>query len=109
MVKFKYMTLVILLGLLTTVGGVGSIFGQSATGQITGSIEDSNGARVPGATVSVTNLSTSLQRQATSNESGDFALLLLPPGNYKVEVTAQGFKTVLIETVAVNITQTSTL
>lgn len=82
---------------------------QSATGQITGSVEDAAGARVPGASVTVTNLDTSLQRQAVTNESGDFAVPLLSPGKYRVEVTAQGFKTVLVESLDVNITQTATL
>jgi outer membrane receptor protein involved in Fe transport len=89
--------------------GIVPAYGQGATGQITGSVEDAAGGRVPGASVTVTNLDTSLQRQATTNDSGDFAVPLLPPGKYRVEVVAQGFKTVLVESLDVNITQTATL
>ena len=42
-------------------------------------------------------------------DSGDFAFTLLPPGNYKIEVTANGFRTTLVEDVRINITQTTTL
>ncbi|HEY0384939.1 MAG TPA: TonB-dependent receptor, partial [Pyrinomonadaceae bacterium] len=99
----------VLLFLVVLSGGVSHAFGQSATGQITGTVSDMQGGRVAGASVTVTNLDTSLQRQAMTNESGDYAVLLLPPGRYKVEVAAQGFKTVLAENVTVNVTQTATL
>ncbi len=84
-------------------------FGQGATGQITGTVSDQQGSRVAGATVTVTGLDLALERQATTNEEGDFAVLLLPPGRYKVEVSAQGFGRVVVESVTVNVTQTATL
>jgi hypothetical protein len=86
-----------------------SALGQGATGQLTGSATDANGARVAGATVTATNLDTALERQTATDENGDFAITLLPPGRYRVAVAAQGFKTVVAESVAVNVTQTATL
>lgn len=86
-----------------------SAFAQSATGQLSGSVVDPNGARVPGATVRVINVDTSLERQATTDANGDFAVQLLPPGKYKVEISAQGFRKAVIEEVNVNVTQTATL
>ncbi|HEX8558119.1 MAG TPA: TonB-dependent receptor [Pyrinomonadaceae bacterium] len=83
--------------------------GQGATGQITGTVADAAGAVVPGASVTVTNLATALRREAAAGEQGDFAVPLLPPGTYRVEVAAQGFKRVVVEEVEVNVTQTATL
>ena len=66
---------------------------QVATGTILGNVSDSSGAAVPGATVTATNVDTQLSRDTTTDESGQYALRLLPLGNYKVEVTLTGFKT----------------
>ena len=87
----------------------GSALGQGATGQITGTVEDAAGAVVPGASVTVTNLATSLRREAATGGGGDFAVPQLPPGRYKVEVAAKGFKRVVVEDLEVNVTQTATL
>ena len=54
---------------------------------------DSSGGAVPGATVTATNVDTQLSRDTTTDESGQYALRLLPLGNYKVDVTLTGFKT----------------
>ena len=48
---------------------------------------------MPGATVTATNVDTQFSRSTTTDESGQYALRLLPLGNYKVEVTLDGFKT----------------
>lgn len=99
----------LLLSLLAIALASGVALGQAATGQITGTIEDAAGAVVPGAAVTVTNLSTGAQRQDSTGEGGEFAFLSLPPGKYKVEVAAKGFKRVVVEELDVNVTQTSTV
>jgi outer membrane receptor protein involved in Fe transport len=99
----------ILLSLLAVGISSGVALGQAATGQITGTIEDAAGAVVPGATVTVTNVSTGARRQDSTGADGDFAFLSLPPGKYKVEVSARGFKRVVVEELDVNVTQTSTV
>src|SRR3989442_13795627 len=83
------------------------IFAQGATGPISGTVVDANGAVVPGATATLTSQSTAQVRDATTNDSGSFAFPLLPVGAYKLEVTAKGFKTVVANDVQVNITQTA--
>src|SRR5713101_7373128 len=65
---------------------------QNPTGTILGNIKDSQGAVVPGATVTATNLGTQYSRSAVTDGAGEYALRLLPVGNYKVEVTIPGFK-----------------
>ncbi len=94
---------------LVLISLAGYALGQGATGQITGTVEDAAGAVVPGASVTVTNIATALRREAETGGEGDFAVPLLPPGRYKVEVSAKGFKRVLVEEVEVNVTQTATL
>jgi len=83
-----------------------SFFGQSTTGQIAGTVTDPNGAVVPGASVKATNIATNLTRETTTNDDGIYGFQALPPGRYKVEVTASGFATITVEA-DVNITQTT--
>ena len=64
---------------------------QAPTGVITGSVTDSTGAVVPGATVTLTNLSTNNQRVVESNEAGAYTLPSLPPGTYDLRVESEGF------------------
>ncbi len=66
---------------------------QVATGTILGNVADSSGAAVPGATITATNVGTQFSRSTTSDELGQYALRLLPLGNYKLDVTLDGFKT----------------
>lgn len=99
----------LLLSLLAIGLASGVALGQAATGQITGTIEDAAGAVVPGAAVTVTNIATGAAREAATGEGGDFAFLSLPPGKYKVEVAAKGFKRTVVEELDVNVTQTSTV
>ena len=84
-------------------------FAQGSTGQLSGNIVDANGAVVPGATVKLTSRATAQERETITNDSGDFAFTLLPAGDYKLEITATGFRTVVVEEVRVNVTQTTTL
>ncbi|MEO8361084.1 MAG: carboxypeptidase regulatory-like domain-containing protein, partial [Vicinamibacteria bacterium] len=65
---------------------------QIPTGSIQGNVKDSQGAGVPGATVTATNLGTQYSRSATSDGTGQYALRLLPVGNYQLQVTMPGFK-----------------
>ncbi|MEA2541989.1 MAG: hypothetical protein QOH35_3355 [Acidobacteriaceae bacterium] len=70
----------------------GTIQAQSSYGSSVGTITDSSGAVVPGAAVTLTNIDTGDRRTATTNAGGDYQFVNLPPGNYKVDVAATGFK-----------------
>ena len=65
---------------------------QVATGTILGNVKDSTGAAVPAAEVTATNVDTQYSRATTTDAEGQYALRLLPVGNYKVEVAMTGFK-----------------
>jgi carboxypeptidase family protein len=69
----------------------GSAWAQAGTSNIRGVVTDPSGATVPKATVTITNLRTNFTRTQVTTENGSFAFELIPPGEYRVEVTAQGF------------------
>lgn len=62
------------------------------TGSITGTVRDSSGAVVPGATVKLMSSAIGVERAATTNAEGDYLEAALPIGTYDLSVTAQGFK-----------------
>jgi outer membrane receptor protein involved in Fe transport len=96
-----------LVGLLLSVTVSG--YAQGATGQLSGTVTDAQGARVQGASVKVTNRDTALERDVVTDENGNFAVQLLPPGKYRAEISAQGFRAAVAEEVIVNVAQTATL
>lgn len=67
--------------------------GQILKGSISGTVTDPQGAVVSGAQVKATQTDTGAVYTTTSDSSGLFRLNLIPAGSYKVEITAQGFKT----------------
>lgn len=74
---------------ITILAGLAS--GQT-TGTILGQVSDPSNAAVAGASVVLTNLGTGLARKAETNADGQYLVLSLPPGTYKVTVEASGFK-----------------
>jgi len=67
-------------------------FAQQITGSVTGTVTDPGGAAVAGASVKLTNTGTDATQSVTTDADGNFRFLLLPPGNYSVQVSAPGFK-----------------
>ena len=61
-------------------------------GEITGSVTDSSGAVVAGATVTVTNTATAVERKVTTNEVGNYNVPFLNPGKYNLTAQLEGFK-----------------
>ena len=79
-----------------------------ATGAIGGVVQDSSGAVIADAKVSIRNEATGeTVRQLTSNASGFFSALLLPVGTYTVEVNVAGFPVTKFPGVTVRITETT--
>src|SRR5258707_15127138 len=66
---------------------------QTGTSNITGSVRDTAGAVVPGATVTAKNEATGVVSTQTTNDSGLYSFSSLPVGNYTIAVEKQGFKT----------------
>ena len=81
-------TILVLYGMCQNVA-----FAQSATtGGISGTVVDTSGAVVPGASVTITDLATRDQRVLTSNAEGRFTVPFLKPDNFEVSATSQGLQ-----------------
>ncbi len=65
---------------------------QTFKATLVGEVKDTNGAAVPGATVTVSEKATARSQTVTSNADGGFTVTQLPPGTYEVTVEAPGFK-----------------
>jgi hypothetical protein len=77
-----------------------SIFGsaliaQTNTASVAGTVSDASGAKIPQATVSVTNTQTGIHQEQTTDSTGRYSIPNLAPGFYDVEATAQGFSKVV--------------
>jgi hypothetical protein len=71
-------------------------------GTIRGTVTDASGAVIPKASVTIVDLATNTSRVVTSNANGDYEVVGLRAGKYKVVVTAAGFSTSEVNGVALN-------
>ncbi len=71
---------------------------SNISGDISGTVLDSSGAAIPKAQVTVTSLDKNAQNAVTTDQSGNFRVSLLPPGRYKVSISAPGFSTTTADT-----------
>jgi hypothetical protein len=85
--KFTAVFFSLLLGLLSST----VVFAQ-ASGTLSGTISDANGALVPGVNVTIKNAATNLTRNTTTNDEGRWTVTLLPVGTYTVSYEKDGFK-----------------
>ena len=70
---------------------VGQLLAQSPRGSLRGAVQDTTGARIPTAKIVVQAADSSLEREAASEDRGEFRVDDLPPGNYRLTVSAAGF------------------
>lgn len=61
------------------------------SGSLQGSVQDSTGAAVPSAIVTLTNVDTNVSQKATADSSGVYRFASLAPGNYQISADASGF------------------
>src|SRR5262245_29534716 len=69
------------------------VFGQIRNSTVSGTIEDSTRAVLPGGTVTATNTATGVVTTVVTNESGAYNLPSLLPGGYKISAELPGFQT----------------
>jgi hypothetical protein len=82
--------------------GTSSVWAD-VTGSIQGYVRDSSGAVVNGAHVKVTNTSTNLTQDATTDEQGAYTFLALPPGKYNITATSTGFQQSILQNVNLDV------
>ena len=78
---------------------------QQFTGTIQGVVQDSSGAVVPGAEVSIINISTNEARNVTTDSNGAYVVPQLKPGFYRVVVKLTGFKTATVDDIKLDVQQ----
>src|SRR6266567_811584 len=69
-----------------------SSLAQESTGKILGTVTDQNGAVVPDAKITVTDVATKIGRETMTDKDGNFLVISLPIASYKVTAEKQGFK-----------------
>jgi len=104
MKKFMVLFLVLFIGLAVSPTMAQDL---STTGSIGGKVIDSNGAAVPGATVTVEGAIG--ERSTVAHSDGVFEIQNLIPGDYTVKVTQSGFKTVVASKITVNVGKQSNM
>ena len=78
---------------------------QSTFGSIRGTVQDASNAVIPNATVTVHSLDESFDRQALTNDSGEFVVENLKAGHYQVTVHHDGFSDAVVKTVSLEARQ----
>ena len=86
-----------------------SLSAQVNKGNLTGSVRDSSGAVVPGATLRLVNTGTGAERPDTTDQNGLYRFMLLDLGVYKLQVEAPGFKTFARDNIQLTTGETTTV
>ncbi len=79
--------------LLCLLSGAWLLFGQFEYGEILGTVRDASQGVVAGAKVTLRNIDTNVEREASTNEGGDYSFPGLRAGRYSVQSEKQGFRT----------------
>src|SRR5215475_571486 len=84
-------------GLFVAIGlsftlGVSRVAAQAASGGVTGLVSDPQGSAVPGADVTLTDISTNQKQTTTTNDSGRYNFPVVHPAIYDITVSKTGFK-----------------
>ncbi len=94
-----------LLTALVTALSLTPMMAQEFRATLQGSVADQSGARIPGATVELLNTGTGVTQNTTANESGLYVFQFLAPGTYRLAVTAEGFKTNVVDNIQLSLGQ----
>jgi hypothetical protein len=86
----------------------GVAFAQS-TSSVAGTVTDTTGAAVPGASVTIHGIATGAERLTVTDSSGNFTAPSLQPGNYTVTVSAPGFSKFTLQQVTLEVNASATV
>lgn len=91
----------LLLAVAFLVVGSTTGFAQGGSQSLSGTVTDTAGGVIPGATVTAKNNATGQSFEVASNESGVFSIPGIGPGTYTVSITLSGFKTAVLNDVRI--------
>src|SRR6185369_2310296 len=97
----------ILLALAALAAFIPGASAQTSGGTIAGKVQGKDGAPMPGVTVTASNKDTGLDRSTTSASDGAFLLPSLPVGVYTVKAELEGFATVTVSDVEINMSSSN--
>src|SRR5262245_27365596 len=103
MLKRVFLCVVVILSL-----GIAGL-AQTVEGVITGRVEDTSGARIPGVAVTLSSRALQGDRSVISDENGGYRFPGLPPGTFSVKYELAGFGTLVREGILVEVGRTVTL
>lgn len=89
----KSLVLTIILSACLVTGHGSLLFAQNSSGTISGTVSDSQGARLASTKIIVTNTATGVSTSSSTNADGAYTIASLPIGSYTVEAQRDGFKT----------------
>ena len=78
---------------------------QTNKATITGLVNDSSGAAIPGVKIVATNTATNLSSETSSGASGAYSIPALNPGEYRIEAASAGFKKSVLSSVILQVNQ----
>ncbi|HEX2269791.1 MAG TPA: carboxypeptidase-like regulatory domain-containing protein, partial [Pyrinomonadaceae bacterium] len=91
--NIRFRSLVQLTSLLVLILAATSSFAQSGGTTVRGTVRDPQGNLIAGATVTLTDPERNFTRTQQTNQDGAYVFQAIPPGTYRLDVSAQGFKT----------------
>ena len=71
---------------------IGNVLAQTGNGGLTGTVEDTSKALIPGVSITATNTETGVTTTVITNESGAYNIPSLIPGPYKLTAELAGFR-----------------
>ena len=86
-----------------------SLAAQVSTASVQGIIRDSSGASIPSASLTLRNRATGIEQTTTSNNSGEYVFVNIPPGPYDLKVSKQGFQSSKQEDFPLSVSQSANL
>jgi hypothetical protein len=91
----------VLFGVILVLAATAAASAQSERGSITGVVQDSTRAVLPGVAVKVVNTDTNATTTVFSADSGSYNVASLPPGVYRIEAAIMGFQSARVEGIRV--------
>ena len=84
-------------------------YAQEARSTVSGTITDQSGATIVGAQVRIANADTGVTLSAVANDVGQYHLLFVSPGTYRLTTTMPGFRTFVRENIVITLGEAATL